>query len=65
MDLTKRCLRCDREVGWLARQIHESFCCSECSTKYRKELTTLAVERLNASGQASEKAMAATFPDAF
>ena len=59
MDAKRRCLLCDREVGWLAHWMHENFCSTECSAKYRDQINSLAIERLNAARILNEEALAA------
>ena len=58
MDANRRCLCCERERGWVSRQKYEYFCSSECSSKYREQMNTLAVERLNAARLDDEQALA-------
>jgi len=42
----------------VSRQKYEYFCSSECSSKYREQMNTLAVERLNAARLDDEQALA-------
>jgi hypothetical protein len=44
----RRCLNCERPLGWFAKFLYDRYCSSRCKARYRETITTLALERLNA-----------------